>query len=106
VHVGETDQRVTCSGLGLLEPDGADEVHHGIGGGIKLVLIDVFLLGHAQARGDLCHQLIDGQAMGRGVLIAMSDGGLIAPSLGFDTALALVFPKVITRRTRDVRRME
>jgi hypothetical protein len=89
MHVGETDQKVTCGCLGLVEPVGADEVHDGIGGGIKLVLIGVFLLGHAQARGDLCRQLIDGQGMGRGALMAMSDGGLIALRMGFDKAIAL-----------------
>jgi len=59
----------------------ADEVHHGIGGGIELVLIGVCLLGHPEARGDLCLQLTNVEAMRR--------GALIAPRLGLDKAVAL-----------------
>ncbi len=61
VHVGEADQQVACGRLGLVELGGADELHHGIGGGIELVLMGVFLLGHPEARGDLCHQFIAGR---------------------------------------------
>ena len=88
VHVGEADQQVACGRLGLVELGGADELHHGIGGGIELVLIGVFLLGHPEARGDLCHQFIDGQAMRRGALMAMRSGA-VAPRLGVDKAVAL-----------------
>ena len=89
VHVGEADQQVACGRLGLVELGRADELHHGIGGGIKLVLIGVFLLGHPEARGDLCLQLANLQAMRRGALMLMRNGGLIAPRLGFDKAVAL-----------------
>ena len=84
VHVGEADQQVACGRLGLVELGGADELHHGIGGGIELVLIGVFVLGHPEARGDLCHQFIDGQAMCRGGLMAMGSGGLVTPRPGVD----------------------
>jgi hypothetical protein len=89
VHVGEADQQVACGRLGLVELGCGDELHHGIGGGVQLVLIGVFLLGHSEARGDRCRQLIDGQAMRRGALMAMRTGGLTALRLGFDKAVAL-----------------
>jgi hypothetical protein len=89
VHVGEADQQVVCGRLGLVELGRGDELHHGIGGGIQLVLIGVFLLGHSEAGGDRCRQLSDMQAICRGALMAMRNGGLIAPHLGFDKPVTL-----------------
>jgi len=42
------------------------------------------VLGHPEARGDLCHQFIDGQAMCRGGLMAMGSGALVTPRPGVD----------------------
>jgi hypothetical protein len=44
VHVGEADQQVAGGCLRLVELGGANKVHHGIGGGIKRILVGVFLL--------------------------------------------------------------
>jgi hypothetical protein len=70
VHVAEADLQVACGSLGLIKLARRDELHHGIGGGIKLVLMGVFRLGHPKTRGERCRQLSDRQAM-RGGLIAL-----------------------------------
>jgi len=90
VHVGEANQQVACSRLGLVEFGRTDEVHHGVGGGIELVLMVVFLRGPGEARGDLCPQLTKAQTRGNGVSIVLR---LVAPSpltprLGLDKAVA------------------
>jgi len=86
VHVGEPEEQVACSRLGLIELGGTDEVHHGIGGGIKGVLVEVFLLGPGEAGGNRCLQLCDGQAIRSGALVALRR---VVLRLGCDQAVAL-----------------
>jgi hypothetical protein len=86
VHIGEAEEQVACGGLGLVELGGANKLHHGIGGGIKRVLVGVFLLGPGEAGGDCCRQLSDMQAIRRGALIAPP---LVVLRLGFDEAVVL-----------------
>src|ERR1700757_5300895 len=45
VHVGEAAEQVACSRLGLVKLGSANQVHYGVGGDIKRVLVSIFLLG-------------------------------------------------------------
>ena len=54
VHVGEASEQVACSRLGLDKLGSANQVHYGVGGDIKRVLVSIFLLGPGEAGGDCC----------------------------------------------------
>jgi hypothetical protein len=69
MDVGKAQEQVACSRLGLVELGGANQVHYGIGGGIKRVLVSIFLLGPGEAGGDRRFELRDLQAIRRGVLV-------------------------------------
>src|SRR5580704_206207 len=85
VHVGEAAERVACSRLGLVKLCSANQVHYGVGGDIKRVLVSIFLLGPGEAGGDCCRQLGNLQAICGGALVASQR---VARRLGFDKLLA------------------
>jgi len=90
MHIREAQEQVACSGLGLIELGGANKVHHGIGGGIKGIVVGVFLLSPGEASGDCCRQLGDTRAIRRGALVARR---LLVLRLGFDKPVHLINPK-------------
>jgi hypothetical protein len=85
VHIGEAAEQVACSRLGLVKLGSANQVHYGVGGDIKRVLVSIFLLGPGEAGGDCCRQLGDLQAICGGALVASPR---VARRLGFDKLLA------------------
>src|SRR6202045_1745443 len=85
VHVGEAAEQVACSRLGLVKLGSANQVHYGVGGDIKRVLVSIFLLGPGEAGGDCCRQLGDLQAICGGALVASQR---VARRLGFDKLFA------------------
>jgi hypothetical protein len=85
VHVGEQQQEIAGGLLGLVELGSANQVHYGVGGDNKRILVSIFLLGFGEAGGDCCRQLGDLQAICGGALVASQR---VARRLGFDKQLA------------------